>query len=137
LAGVVRLLGIVPRGPVDALLLAVDDDANLGERGHDLADGAELLAVAAGAVEGEVVERVEGGEGVADVELGVALVQGEEEAEQFVGGVEAGPGQGHEEAVAVVVVVRVAGAGGAPARLAGARGAAAALAPGLGVTEGS
>src|SRR5262249_5978988 len=112
-----------------------DDDADLGERGHDLGGRAELLPVAAGAVEGEVVGRIEGREDITDVELGVALVQVEEEAEQLVGGVEAEPDQGHEEAVAVVVVVRVAGAGGALTRLALARGPAASLAPVLGVAE--
>src|SRR5262249_57905150 len=51
---VIRLLGVVTAGPVHALLLAVDDDPDLREGGHDLGGGAELLAVAAGAVEREV-----------------------------------------------------------------------------------
>jgi hypothetical protein len=136
LAGVVRLLGLVPRGPVHPLLLAVYDDADFGERGHDLAGRAEFLAVAARAVEREVVERVEGRQDVADVELGVAPVQAEEEAEQLVGGVDAEPDQGHEEAVAVVMVVRVASASGALAGTALAGGTATALAPGVGGAVG-
>ncbi len=64
-------------------------------------------------------------------------MQVEEEAEQLVGGVEAEPNQRQEETVAVVVVVRVAGAGGALTRLALACGPAAALAPDLGVAEDS
>jgi len=136
LPGIIRLLGVVPRGPVDPLLLAVDDDPDLRERGHDLGGRAELLPLPAGAVEGEVVERVQGREDVADVELGVALVQAEEEAEQLVSGVDAEPDQGHEQAVAVVVAVGVAGAGGALARPAPACGPATVAEAVLGRAEG-
>jgi len=63
-------------------------------------------------------------------------VQAEEEAEQLVGGVDAEPDERHQEAVAVVVAVGVAGAGGAAAgRALARRGLLSAEAP-LGGAEG-
>ncbi len=88
-----------------------------GKAARTSGGGAQLLPVATGAVEGEAVERVQDGQDRADVELGVAFVQAEEEAEQLVGRVDAQPDQGHQQAVAVVVAVRVAGPGGALAGL--------------------
>lgn len=106
---VVGLLGLVPGGPVGPLLLAVDDHPDLGECGHHLGSGSELLAVVRRTVEGEIVERVEDLQHGADVELGVPLVQVEEELEHLVGRVDAEPHQGHEQAVAGAVVVGPAG----------------------------
>lgn len=126
LARIVRLLGVITLlRPLHALLLAVDHQAHLREGGHDVVHGAEFAAVCAGAVEGEVVEGVQDLQDSADIELGIALGQTEEEAEEFVGRVDPQPDHRHEQAMAIIVGKGVASLGGALAWQAAACGAAA------------
>src|SRR5262249_41438646 len=63
-------------------------------------------------IEGEGVEAVEDLQGGADVELGVPLVEAEEEAEDLVGRIGPEPDQGNQQARAGVVAIGVAGARG-------------------------
>jgi hypothetical protein len=81
---IIRLLGLEALGPVDPPLLGVDDHGHPRERRHDLGRRAELGTIAAGPVEGESAQGIEDHQDGADVELGVPLVEPEEESEDLV-----------------------------------------------------
>ena len=117
---------VLAAGPLDALLLGVDDQADVGEGGHDGRQGAHLGPVIGRTVVGEARHAVERGGHALEVVLGIGLVQAEEEAGHFPGRVDAQPQQGQEQASLERVAVGLAGPRRAPA------GRAVALSEGLG-----